>query len=179
MCAGYVVFLALTYAFCAAIWGADGRALASEFERAAAKVAETDCEIALLQQELAHNEGLLVANRVLSDQPDWSLLLAGLSQTLADEVVLKSCQLNPVWVAPGSTGPMPLAPGSQGNGFLLALKGFGRSQAAVAQFVLRLEQTELFEQVKVIKISRESFMTVEAVSFQLDCLLRTDNGEKH
>ena len=177
--AGYVLFLAVTYAFCNAIWGADGRSLASESQKTAAKIAETQRQLATLEKELLHDEQLLAANRTLADQPDWSLLLAALSQTLQDEVVLRSCQLKPVWVGPGSSRGTPLPPGSQSNAFLLALRGFGKSQAAVAQFVLRLEGTELFEEVKIIETRRESFRAAEAVAFQLDCLLRTGNGKTH
>ena len=65
------------------------------------------------------------------------------------------------------SGPMADPQG----GFLLGLRGYGRSQAAVAKFVLRLEQTGLFQEVKTLKRTREAFLDAEAVAFRLECLL--------
>ncbi len=176
-CIGYAALLAAAYAFCNAVWGSDGRALAGEFDRADEKIAQANRRIGGLRQELLEHQRLLAANRLLSDQPDWSLLLAILGRTLREEVVLKSCELRPAWIAPGAGGATPVPAGSKGTGFLLGLRGFGRSQTLVAQFVLRLEQSELFKEVKLIKISRESFGPVEAVAFQLDCLLEAGGGK--
>ena len=85
-CAGYVAFLVATYAFCTAVWGANGRTLDSQFQHTAGEIAQADQKIIALEKELRHNERLLAANRVLADQPDWSLLLALLSHALQDDV---------------------------------------------------------------------------------------------
>jgi hypothetical protein len=42
----------------------------------------------------------------------------------------------------------------------------------VSQFVLRLEQTGLFESVELVKTNREPFLATDAVAFKLDCQLK-------
>jgi len=167
--AAHAGVLLAAYGFCDAVWGSDTRALSGGFDRAAGRIADSRRQIEALQHQLAESQRLLDANRLLADQPDWSLLMAGLGETLGEDIVLTHCELGPAPVAlTGVTGaPTPAA----GSGFVLALHGFGRSQAAVAQFVLRLEQTGLFDTVKLIKINRESFLAGEAVAFQVQCLL--------
>jgi hypothetical protein len=54
----------------------------------------------------------------------------------------------------------------------LRLSGLGRSQAAVAQFVLQLETTDLFEHVSLLQTTRQQYLGGEAVAFELDCPLR-------
>ena len=51
----------------------------------------------------------------------------------------------------------------------LLLGGLGRTQSSVAQFVVRLEQTGLFDEVKMITATREPFLSNEAVGFKLEC----------
>ena len=176
LCLGYCVLLGAAYGLCDALFGSDHRALAGEFGKAAQQIAKANRQIQGLQKELAENERLLSANRALADQPDWSLLLAVLAKTLGDQVVLKSCEVKPAWIGPGSAATLVPA-ASQATSFVLAVRGFGRSQAAVTQFVLRLERTELFKEVKLIKINRESFVTAEAVAFQLEALLEAHQGK--
>ena len=55
--------------------------------------------------------------------------------------------------------------------------GCGQSQTAVSNFVLRLERTELFDQVKLIGTSRRPFLSGSAVEFQVECFLAEAGGE--
>jgi hypothetical protein len=70
---------------------------------------------------------------------------------------------------------MRRAPASQPLGAistrLLTITGYGRSQAAVSHFVLRLEEAQLFDQVTLIKTSREPFAASDAYAFQIECSL--------
>src|SRR5260370_38207947 len=55
---------------------------------------------------------------------------------------------------------------------IVRIQGYGRSQAVVAQFILRLEQTGLFDDVVLVKTNREPFLDDHAMSFQVECQLR-------
>ncbi len=55
--------------------------------------------------------------------------------------------------------------------FTLDVKGVGKSQPSVAKFVLALQQTDVFEDVKLVRTAREPFMDEMAVGFEVQCIL--------
>ena len=171
ICGAYAVVLLAGYGLAESVWGSGGRAVTEEFERTKLKISAAGEQIAELQAKLFEVQQLQAANRVLSDQPDWSLLLALLSKTLQEDIVLRSCQLKPAAEARSPVDAMSGPTADPRGGFLLSLRGYGRSQAAVARFVLRLEHTGLFKEIKTIKRTREVFLGAEAVAFHLECLL--------
>ena len=171
ICGAYAAVLLASYGLAESVWGRGGRAITEEFERTKLEINTTREQIAELHAKLFEAQRLQSANRVLSDQPDWSLLLAMLSKTLQEEIVLSSCHLKPAGQGRSPVGVLSGPTADPKGGFLLGLRGYGRSQAAVARFVLRLEQTGLFQEVKTMKRTREAFLDAEAVAFQLECLL--------
>lgn len=110
--------------------------------------------------------------RVLSDQPDWSLLFAALANRLGNETVLRDVQLRAAPV-PTATAAKPQAPAR----YRLALRGLGKTQAAVSQFVADLEKSQLFDEVRLLRTGREPFLADTAVTFDLDCTLG-DGGKR-
>ena len=66
---------------------------------------------------------------------------------------------------------------STDRSFLIRLVGYARSQAAVSQFVLRLEAAGLFDRVTVMRTAREPFLDDQAIAFHLQCLLGSDPEE--
>jgi hypothetical protein len=52
----------------------------------------------------------------------------------------------------------------------------GRSQAAVSQFVLRLEQLGLFDRVTLLDTRREPFGADSAVGFRAVCIMHVREG---
>jgi hypothetical protein len=106
------------------------------------------------------------------------------AQSMGDGIVLNRCDVAPVKeeapiVQPVSVvakpGAAPAAPAAPRRA-LLHLAGLGRSQTDVAQFVLRLEGTDLFEHVNLLHTSRQVLMGNEAVGFELDCPLAGEIG---
>ncbi len=178
LCCAYTLVLLAGYGLADSVWGRGGRVVTEEFERSKVRISNTSAQIAELQQKLFQAQRLQAANRVLSDQPDWSLLLAIVSGTLQDDIVLKSCQLVPMEQGRSPAGMLAGPTADPTGGFRLELRGYGRSQAAVAKFVLRLETTGLFKVVTTIKINRETFLGAEAVAFQLKCLLMNRSEKK-
>ena len=53
--------------------------------------------------------------------------------------------------------------------YSLTLRGHGLTQEAVSQFVLRLEEMELFDVVRLISSKRQAFMKMQAVAFHVEC----------
>ena len=97
-----------------------------------------------------------------------------LAKNLDDDLVLKRCKLHPEAVEkPKSKGKKRTKrePAPKPKRFILDISGFGRSQKAISQFVLRLEGSKLFEKVTAVKTNREPFMAGKAMAFQIRCLL--------
>ncbi len=169
----YGAALAAAYLLSQAAWGEGHAAKESELGKTEACISERSQAIKAAERQLAAAELTLKANRAVGDRPDWSLLLALLAGSLDDKVVLSQCELRPISrgrEATAKPGPA-VEPAGQEGLFLLRLAGLGWTQAAVSDFVLRLERLGLFEQVKLIRTSRRRFLSNSAVSFELECPL--------
>jgi hypothetical protein len=51
----------------------------------------------------------------------------------------------------------------------LLLTGFGKSQESVSRFVLRLEESGVFDAVRLISSCRQTFLQGDAVAFSVEC----------
>jgi Tfp pilus assembly PilM family ATPase/Tfp pilus assembly protein PilN len=167
----YMALLAGGYLLALSLWGADPQAYASELDKTRANIQRADLTIQVMKRELQRADLALQAHRAAGNHPDWSLLLTMLAESLNDEVVLKQCELKPV---PTSASPASAGADQSASGdapYLLKLAGYGRTHAAVSQFVLQLERTGAFDLVKLTRTVREPFMSDSAILFQLDCSL--------
>lgn len=172
--AAYAAVLLGAYAVCAGVCGTDDEALDDDLREARIEIDAATHELEQLQGRLEEAKLKLEANRAVGEQPDWSVLLGALAKGLDDEIVLTRCHLK----GPDERGrpgagqaPEPTAAGAGPERFSLETSGFGRSQAGVAQFVLRLERTKLFRAVTLVKANREPFMADRAVAFLIECSL--------
>ncbi|MEE9211281.1 MAG: PilN domain-containing protein [Phycisphaeraceae bacterium] len=177
LCVAYTVVLVAVFAACRITWADADHAVTDELNDAAHQIAGSNRAIAALQSQLADARRTLAADQAITQQPDWSLLLALLANTLSDDVVLRSCQLEPnqdptAKNQRSSNQAQHVGASVSGRrSYTLRVSGLGRSQAAVSQFVLRLEQTELFGRVALINTVREPFLAGQAFGFQLECEL--------
>lgn len=139
---------------------------------------EQDNRVVLaLRRQLAETGTALETTKALRGQPDWSQLLTGLSGQLGDEIVLSRYQLatmaadkRPVTAESCAFVPgLPLGPFLRGCRHTLLLVGYGKSQDAVSQFVLRLEGSGAFDLVRLVSSSRQTFLKGEAVAFSAEC----------
>jgi Tfp pilus assembly protein PilN len=155
-----------------------------DLRKASSEIERSNQQLTAIRVVLAEAQQTLASARAVSDQPDWSILLAVLAKSQGDDVVLNRCDLAPVKddalpPAPPVAPPVqtvglaakPPVPRSAGRADL-RLSGLGRSQAAVAQFVLQLESTDLFEHVSLLQTTRQDYLGDEAFAFELDCPLR-------
>ncbi|KPK79721.1 MAG: hypothetical protein AMJ81_12915 [Phycisphaerae bacterium SM23_33] len=177
VCGAYAGLLLTGYALCAAAWGADGRGLQDQLANEEADIKTSKAELGTLHQKLEQARRKLQANRAVGDQPDWSVLLAVLASSLDDELVLTLCKLHELGQPAEPRPPMrargvpPAAAPAGQEQFLLTIGGYARSQAAVSQFVLRLERGRLFRTVNLLKANREPFLAGSAVAFRVECSL--------
>ncbi len=161
-------------------WDTGHPNLEPQIRRTQAQIKTLNGSIASANTTLARTRRSLQANQQLRDHPDWSLLLAYLAKAIDAELVLRECTLEPHQIQAATNQPVtdrqpsnPIPP----RAYQINLRGLGRSQAAVSRFVLRLEQTGLFDQVKLVDTSLEPFLSNKAIGFRVTCGLGTDRAE--
>jgi Tfp pilus assembly protein PilN len=168
-------------------------AVSAQLTRAADDIQQSETTIKSLKADLKDARVLWDANHAVGNQPNWSILLAALGRSIGEDVVLRGCDLTsgdeasapvqPVFGAPPIAGAPPsanapaavpekaAAPSAGGGHFTLKLAGFGTSQHAVSQFVLRLEQLGLFDRVRLVETRREPFLEADAIAFRVDATI--------
>lgn len=90
-----------------------------------------------------------------ANHPDWSILLAFISDQCADRVTLSS---------------FTLEPNEDGSGFDVHIDGVGLTQHDVSQFVLGLERSGVFQ---TTRLNGAGGASSEGVVFSATCLIRT------
>jgi len=176
ICCVYAGLLGCGYAFSHATWGSADTAVSERLDAARDQIADSTRRIERLRTQLPRAQSALEASRAMGRQPDWSKLLGLLVKTLGEDVVLDGCELvlieedqkavvsrKPI----ASASAVPLAQ----RAYRLRLSGYGRTQTAVSQFVLRLEQVELFTRVQLTECNRQDFLGGEAVAFEVKCTI--------
>jgi len=159
----YAVVLVAVYAACQTVSGHGDRALADDLATVAEQIAGTQAEMKSISPQLTDAQHTLQATQAVVEQPDWSVLLAMLGHTLDDKVVLQRCAIgDPDSKTSGTDAACP-------TDYVLTLTGVGRSQTDVSQFVLRLERSGLFQQVKLVQTAVTTFRSAPAVRFELAC----------
>ncbi|MFB3890804.1 MAG: PilN domain-containing protein [Phycisphaerae bacterium] len=131
-------------------------------------------QVLSLNQDIAAVQQKLQTARAVGRQPDWSALTAMVARNLGDNVVLDLCRLQRKGPSDKTAARPDAAPGvalpeAGPSGYLLELSGFAKAQADVADFVLRLERTGLFDRVRMVRTTRQPFLDGKAVAFRLEC----------
>ena len=163
----YAAALVAVYVVAVCAWGVDAGTLDERRQAVATRVEEIRGDIERTQADLADARRTLRANEAIGGHPDWSLLLMLLARHMNDGVVLRQCRL-----APPEADDAPAADATAG-GWRLQLAGYGREVTAVSQFALALEQTGLFDEVRLLKTVRQPFLAGQATHFQIRCDLGT------
>ncbi len=153
----------------------DDTGLRDELRQVNGLVAESESELAALRGELARSRAELATSLTIGKQPDWSALLALLSTTLGDRIILRDCKLTTLHKSPGARGSVT-GVARESTTIQLQLGGLGMAQQAVSEFVLRLEESSLFRQVKLLDTRREPFLDGDAIAFHVECLFETEEG---
>jgi len=124
----------------------------------------------------------LQAQRAVGRHPDWSILLAAISSTVGNEIVLERCALSPVEKKDSEDDASSSSSRAKGRAteaeprFRLDVDGIAKSPPTVSQYILRLEQMRLFDRVRLVKTNRRQFLDTEAVGFHVECVLGARGG---
>jgi len=183
--AGVLVMICIT---CHKTWGVGPDPLAHEIRQMADRIETSGRTISTLREQLVASRWKLDTFRGVGQQPDWSVLLTLLSDGLGSDVVLRSCELDEIMISlkkttgrRGGTQVITtnrLEDKGERMAFVLRVAGFGRSQTAVSLFVLRLERSGMFDNVRIVSTIREPFLNAKAIAFRLECRLEGTTGRK-
>jgi Tfp pilus assembly protein PilN len=164
-CGAYALALAGAIGGAQMVWHAKADNLDERLTATDNDIRRLERQAADERAELARARATIEANRMVAEQPDWSVLLALLAKTTGDDVVLRT-----ISIGPPLTGSVPTpAAGSGQPEFSLDITGVGRTPLAVSRHVLRLEQTGLFSKVALIDTGREAFLNENSIAFRLQC----------
>lgn len=133
---------------------------AADLASASAALADLNGQRETLRARALGAAATLRAVRVASDHPDWSILLAFISDRCGDRVSLSS---------------FTLEPDAGGAGFDVRLEGAGLTQPDVAGLMLALEQSGVFASTRL----NGAGATEEGgpVRFSATCLIRPAGAE--
>lgn len=160
------------------------KALASDVEKINSQTKEVEIELSQIRSELGRANAELAASQKIGSQPDWSVLLSLISSTLGDSIVLRKCHLMTDQTSASVYSKHKKTVFLQRDGLAdkhntglgtieLQVGGLGLSQKDVSEFVLRLEDLQLFNQVKLVDTKREPFLDGHAIAFNLICIINS------
>lgn len=176
-CGAYIVLLAAVSVVGRVLCPGSDAGLAGQLADVEAQIKQSNDAIAELRGKLGNTTAALETARAIGGQPDWSRLLAGLVHEMGEELVLSRCQLvalredgKPLtesWTAPMLAKPLRTLVSQ--HRYQLVLQGFGQTQESVSRFTLGLEGVGLFDRVRLINSSRQTFLSGQAVAFTVEC----------
>src|SRR5207302_2753195 len=94
-CATYALAVGACCLACTSLWGGSDPAR-EELVKVNAEIEKSNHTMASVRADAATANSTLTVTRAIADQPDWSTLLALLSQNVRDDIVLRSCALKAV-----------------------------------------------------------------------------------
>lgn len=166
---GAVVLLSVaTYGGCAWALTDSAAPSPSDFSQAARELAQINGESNRVKVQLAAVQRAVYSAQSLSEQPDLSLLLGLISRKADERIILSRCELTES--QPGEKGAD--AESASIGGAILRLDGFGRSQGAVADFVLALETTGVFDRVALLQSRSQAILGTDAAAFRIECQMQ-------
>jgi Tfp pilus assembly protein PilN len=181
----YAAAVLAAYAACYALQDGEGPRLLAEARGEVDRLGVAHEEMRSLRHQIADARRKLADAQTRTKRPDWSLLLAMLAGHVSEELILERCVLRPVRPAPPDGGsparpgaaPGEPTPGGQVDRYLLELTGLARTQTAVSRFILRLEKSGLFQEVRLVKTHRRDFRDAKVVGFRVECSLSGQGGD--
>lgn len=143
-----------------------------EFARAARDLAQFNGEATRVKAQLAGVQREVYSAHSLSEQPDLSLLLGLVSRTADEQIVLSRCEL----VESPPKEAVAQVESAEIGSAVLRLDGFGKTQAAVAAFVLQLETAGVFDRVALLQSHSQAVLGSEVAGFRIECLMQPNKG---
>jgi hypothetical protein len=180
----YVALLALGCLWTRLGWDPGDRSLSQQIQSINEHVTNLHGSINSLGPQLAQAQSSLETSRIVMNQPNWSTLLTWLSNAVDDHVVLSNCELKPITPPDHPDQPAENTDDSTTprerplpDRYIVHLQGLGISQASVSDFVLRLEQSGLFDRVILVGTTRKDSFASPTITFELECPLSGKGGQ--
>lgn len=160
----YAVVLLVACLFRLSVRGSTTELLAAQ-ERQLSESVETNTRVLQgLKSELSGARQKLYALRLVGRQPDWGMLLRLTADQLGENVVLENGSFR-------RTAEAAVDGDKVRRGLILELGGIARTEKDVSDFILRLETSGLFGEVKYVNSSQRTFHGQKAYGFLLKCRL--------
>lgn len=163
-----VVLCAATYGGCAFVFSDLNAPRKADFSSTARELSQLNGDATHLKAQLAAVLREVYSAQSLSEQPDLSLLLGLVSRTADERIILSRCELT-------ESGPPDKgaeAESANFEGAILRLDGFGKTQTAVAAFVLQLETTGVFDRVSLLQSHTQPLLGTDAAAFRIECAMQ-------
>ena len=133
-------------------------------------------------QHQAHAAARTVeAVRMVRSYPDWSPVLWEIARRRGKDIILDRCEIKPVTLGEAASIPAlakvaraagkPPAGAQPIVGYRVVIGGVGPTPAAVADYVLSLQQWGVFDGVSQTEIRGRTVRSVEAIAFRVECVL--------
>ncbi len=156
----------------------DNTTLAQEVRDEAARMSLLNARVMSLQGQVAQANSELLAARSVGKQPDWSILMWLMADTSGQDIVLNQCLLKKIEQEDSSAKNVRRSGGDNAKRtskrnrirYTVLVGGFANSHEAISKFVLKLEDTGLFEQIRLEGTNRREFHETQAVAFKIACL---------
>ena len=155
---GLVAYVLVLFLGIAVRAGSRAPVLPPDSSAQSARITQLTSELAAKNKELTDARTRYAATLMLTGRPDWSVLLPLLGQGMGEDVVLKELKLSQ-------------QKGQSVRQYGLEMRGVARSAASASNFVSALEETRLFDEVRLLRTGREPFMNESMVSFEVQCKL--------
>ncbi|MCA9296423.1 MAG: hypothetical protein KC983_07895 [Phycisphaerales bacterium] len=130
------------------------------------QIADSVRVIASLQAEMKDTERMLSTMQRIGPKPDWSVALAEFSATAGDDIVIGDITMQQRTRTAGAGGSRIDEPS---DAVTLRVSGYGRSQRAVTDFLMALNQSGLIDSTKLLKSEREPLFGGYAAAFIVEC----------
>jgi hypothetical protein len=104
------------------------------------------------------------------------------ARSLGDNVVLESCRLEPLGLLEKVTKTLDKADKDKKTDnspkpARVDLAGFARDQSDMSDYMLRLEKLGIFDKVRLIRTTPQTFLGDKAASFRLECIVAGGEGK--
>jgi|GEM_PF-4876017 len=160
--------------------------VARRTDAARAAQERTEKDIAKESRQVATLQRALDISTLVQDHPDWSLLLTRVGELRGPAVVLQWLEVDRVSVrpefeprpAPGAPAPAPSPTAAKpkaerpiGESFVVKVAGLAQSAGEAQKFVLRLDQSGMFDSVTLLETGSAQATGFTAMFFRVQCKL--------
>ncbi|WP_432798847.1 hypothetical protein [Poriferisphaera sp. WC338] len=165
----YSILLVAAWVMFTFSWGQSVHEIEDQLADVNQQVSATEEAIKSIKPRVLQAKANLAATNMIGEQPDWSMLLDLLAGLLDENTVLTSCELTPE----KHTKFGDMVEISQYN---LKLVGLSRTLTASYDYVVRLKNCGMFDEIQPGKTRKRPFADGEATEFTIECMIGVEGN---